>query len=582
MWFTQEASVGLKSIDKWGNPHFYTQDAGLNEELTIVRTGNQGIYAGSNDASSYLYYMSYGDSVFRNISRQVDFSYSGDLRIEDIAEDGDTIWLATSIGVLRQTKTEVTKVYFEQKFDNLLVKTIKKQANSPYVWFSNAYGLIQYNLVSGEYNVYDESHGLPSNTINTRGLIVNDDGIWVGTASGLAFSDYNFLNLEKTPKPSVVQFIVDNKTIKTTKFPYHELPSNPYIEIVISSPSYPSNKLRYQYKLENGAKPAEWTDVPDGNLLALSKLHSGKHALAFRAKKLGNYDWSEPVFFRFHIKTSLYETWYFKSTILLLAIFLILMTRYITSVFLKKRQVELEKLVNERTVELASANENLLMRNQELDQFVYSTSHDLSAPLKSIRGLINIANYETSADEQKSLLKRMNESVVKLEKFIKDVISYSRNARLEIKKETILLNDMVQEVLEHISNLDNFHKIKFTIDIPPNTAFVGDETRIRIILNNLISNAVKFQRTDESHLPEVYIAYRWRANKHTIVVRDNGQGIPNEFLDKIFHMFYRANYTSDGSGLGLYILKETVQKLDGEVKVESREGSGSEFSVSFP
>jgi signal transduction histidine kinase len=176
----------------------------------------------------------------------------------------------------------------------------------------------------------------------------------------------------------------------------------------------------------------------------------------------------------------------------------------------------------------------------------------------------------------------MNDSVFKLEKFIREVISYSRNARLEIKAEPIRLHSMVLEILDHISNLEHFDKIKFSLDIDDHTIIHSDETRIKIILNNLISNAVKFQRFEEVDIPKVGISYRGENGMHEIRVWDNGQGIPPEFVDKIFNMFYRANVSSDGSGLGLYILKETVHKLNGEIKVKSEEGAGSEFIISLP
>jgi signal transduction histidine kinase len=196
--------------------------------------------------------------------------------------------------------------------------------------------------------------------------------------------------------------------------------------------------------------------------------------------------------------------------------------------------------------------------------------------------LINIANYEQDIKAQKSLLDRMNESVIKLETFIRDVISYSRNARLDVKQTQIKLKSLVQEILDHISNLDNFHKIKFDIQVDEHVVIDSDETRVKIILNNLLSNAVKFQRFGEERMPLVRVSYWYENAQHHIKVSDNGHGISEEYQDKIFNMFYRANVTSDGSGLGLYILKETLKKLQGDVEVTSKEGVGSEFIVSFP
>ncbi len=579
LWFTQEASVGLKKIDLNGNIHFYAREQGLPEELTIVRMGTNGIYAGSNTVESYLYFKAYDDTIFRKFTKPINFSYEGALRIEDICEYKGVIWLASSVGLLRQDDQSIEKVDIGERFNNLLVKTVKCQENTPYVWFANAYGLVQYNSETGEFNIYDESEGLPSNTINTRGLLVSNDGVWVGTASGLAFAHNIFREAQSTPSPRIIRFGVDNKNFRVGSQNKNAISPNPFIEILISAPTYPSNKVRYQYRMDD---EENWQEMPAGNLLTFPKLTGGDYTLAFRAKKLGNYSWSPATYLSFTIRKAIYETWWFRLLIIFSVVILIIITRYITSYLLRKRQLELEMLVNERTAELAMANENLLARNQELDQFVYSTSHDLSAPLKSIRGLINLAKYENTSESQNSLLYKMNESVIKLEKFIKDVISYSRNTRMEITHEPIELKKLVQERLENISNLESFGTIEVIIDIPDDLTIDCDETRLRIILNNLLTNAVKFQRFDIEPEPFVLIRYRLVNNNHEITVRDNGHGISSELQHRIFDMFFRANVSADGSGLGLYILKQTVAKLNGQVSLVSEEGMGSEFTITLP
>jgi signal transduction histidine kinase/ligand-binding sensor domain-containing protein len=579
VWFTQEASKGLKMLDADGNLKLFNEHHGLQGGLTIVRPGKEGVYAGSNSSEAYLYHKNDNDTIFNNISLHIGFDYQGDFRIEDIAASEDAIWLATTVGLLRQTPEKLEKILLDKKFDDLLVKAVRIQEGTPFIWFNNAYGLIQYNYETNEYNIYDESHGLPSNTINTRAISISTDVIWLGTASGLAFSDFNFGTLEKTPEPYMIGFNADGRQYKSSDLKINKLPSHSYVEIIVSAPSYPSNKLRYQYKLN---AETLWSDIPVDGMMSYSKLRSGNYSISFRAKKIGNYQWSNIRTYQFTVEKAFYETWYFYLAVLVLIVLLISITRLITTRLLRQRQQELARLVEERTAELAEVNASLRARNQELDQFVYSTSHDLSAPLKSIRGLINIANYESDINAQKSLLERMSRSVIKLEIFIRDVISYSRNARLDIVKSEIDLKCLVLEILDHISNLEYFHKIEFDIQIDEDCKIWSDETRLKIILNNLISNAVKFQRFEEEVIPVVGIHYKFELGRHHIKVCDNGQGIAPEYMDKIFDMFYRANITSDGSGLGLYILNETIKKLNGEVTVQSEEGKGSEFVVSFP
>lgn len=579
LWFTQEAAVGLKRIDSNGNVEYFSEANGLEEDLTVVKLNEKGVFTGSNSSKSYLYYKSYEDSVFQNISHPIEFNDKGDLRIEDMAFDRDTIWLATSVGLLKHTKGKVEKLKLDARFDNLLVSIVRHKEGSPFLWFSNAYGLIQYNLKTKEYNIYDETHGLPSNSISARGLII-DDRIWLGTSSGVAYSDYNFNNLEETPKPFVVEFYADDKRYNPSNYEVIQLPSKSYVEIVVSSPAYPSNKIRYQYKI--GGSDNQWIDLSSGNLITFSQPQSGLYNISFRAKKYGNYKWSNENEFEFIVKKAFYETLWFKFLVILLAALLILGTRLLTTTILRRQQKALEILVDERTEELAIANKNLLERNQELDQFVYSTSHDLVAPLKSMQGLINIAKYENDPEQQKSILEKMGSSVVKLEKFIKDVISYSRNARLAVVNQPIKLYSLVQDILDNISGLSIFDEIDFIISINNDCEISSDETRIKIILNNLITNAVKFQKLENGHKPWVKISYEFYEMRHVLIVEDNGQGIEEKYKEDIFNMFFRANTSSDGSGLGLYILKSTIDKLNGEASIESEVGVGSKFTISFP
>ena len=579
VWLTQEAGIGLKEIDSNYAVKVYGKEQGLDTELTVVRANEKGIYAGANNATGYLYFKKYGESTFTNSSKPFSPAIDGEFRVEDLAFDGDTVWLATSLGLFKQTPKAIERVDLEAKFANIFTKMVRHQPNTPYIWFANSFGLIQYNKLTGEYNLYDESHGLPSNSINNHGLLFTDNGVYVGTANGLAYSDYNFNNLKKTPAPHIVRFTADDKSYSYTELSDRKLPSNPHLELVLSSPVYPGNKVHYQYKF-NG--DSVWYPVPENGILTFSKLGSGHYSFSFRAKRYGNFTWSDPSRIEFTIEKAFYETFFFRLAVIITALVLIIITRYATTRILRKRQTDLERLVTERTNQLAKTNLDLMERNRELDQFVYSTSHDLSAPLKSIRGLINIANYETDPEMQKVLLKRMDASVVKLEKFIKDVINYSRNVRLELEKKPVKLKPLVEEILDNISHVDYFHEINISVNIEESVEVETDETRMRIILNNLISNAVKFQRIHQESYPEVVISYKWANDTHIIRVKDNGHGIPQKLQGKIFDMFFRANTTSDGSGLGLYILKETVHKLGGEIRVTSEEGAGSEFTVFLP
>ncbi|NJM26469.1 MAG: HAMP domain-containing histidine kinase [Bacteroidia bacterium] len=180
-------------------------------------------------------------------------------------------------------------------------------------------------------------------------------------------------------------------------------------------------------------------------------------------------------------------------------------------------------------------------------------------------------------------LDMMERSVRKLESFIKDVISYSRNARLPVKNEPINFDLLVRSLLDDHQFAPNFGSIEFKLANERVTEIFSDETRLRIILNNLISNAIKFHDLSALHKkPFVLIKASGNDGHLVLTVEDNGRGIHEDYVNLIFNMFFRATDSVQGSGLGLYIMKETVHKLGGTVEVTSELGVGTRFIVTFP
>jgi len=241
----------------------------------------------------------------------------------------------------------------------------------------------------------------------------------------------------------------------------------------------------------------------------------------------------------------------------------------------------LKSLNHHNALELVENNVLLSKTNAELDRFVYSTSHDLRAPLTSIMGLINITLDTQNPSEVKRYLALMKDRVHSLDDFIKDITDYSRNNRLEVKREHVKLADLAHEVWESLKFSPEAENIDFKIDIPGDVYIESDKNRLRVIINNLISNAVRYHDLKKDNQ---YIRFKYHMNGRVsyIQVEDNGQGIASEYHNKIFDMFFRASETSKGSGLGLYIVKEALMKLSGTIRLESTVGVGTTFTVMLP
>jgi PAS domain S-box-containing protein len=230
--------------------------------------------------------------------------------------------------------------------------------------------------------------------------------------------------------------------------------------------------------------------------------------------------------------------------------------------------------------EILSKNVQLAKTNEELDRFVYSASHDMRAPLSSLLGLINISEKTDNVNELHAYLQMMKGRIKTMEGFIKEVTDYSRNTRLDLVLEKTDLEEVIRDVTQNLSDMTT-GKVRIEIDLPEKIILLTDANRLRVILNNLISNAYKYHRLDQ---PDPYIYFSAKRNNNQVVVNvtDNGFGIEPDYHHKIFDMFFRASIKSEGSGLGLYIVKETIQKMGGTIWVESVPGQGSTFTFAIP
>ena len=219
----------------------------------------------------------------------------------------------------------------------------------------------------------------------------------------------------------------------------------------------------------------------------------------------------------------------------------------------------------------------------KLDRFVYSTSHDLRAPLASILGLINLTELENEPipAEIVRYLQMMKERVNSLDSFIQDIIDYSRNSRIELVLANVNFTELIDDVIQHNRYLENAQKVKIIANININKPLNLDKNRISSVLNNLLSNAIKYNDLSKDN-PTVEINARLDNDKLVVTVSDTGRGIRDEIKDKVFNMFYRGTDKADGSGLGLYIAREMVQKMNGALTFTSKAGKGTTFTVSLP
>lgn len=264
----------------------------------------------------------------------------------------------------------------------------------------------------------------------------------------------------------------------------------------------------------------------------------------------------------------------------------------------KVKQVneKLEQLVEVRTKALAEANDQLQVENQEhiktanqltvinreLDQFVYRASHDLKGPLASLMGLFNIARGELE-DNPVALryLDLMERSGSRLDNILVDLIEVTQVKQGKTEFEPIIPQELVAEVFELLQDKPGYEKMVFEKDIPEGLVLVSDKKLIRSIFQNFIENSAKY-RDPQKENPKSSVFVRLEGDFFMIRVSDNGIGIEDHLKDKVFQMFFRGTHQAGGSGLGLYIVKQAIEKLGGSLEMETEFGKGTTMTARIP
>ncbi|TAE72205.1 MAG: PAS domain-containing sensor histidine kinase [Bacteroidetes bacterium] len=237
------------------------------------------------------------------------------------------------------------------------------------------------------------------------------------------------------------------------------------------------------------------------------------------------------------------------------------------------------QLVTDRE-KLLDISEELQARNFELDQIMYKTSHDIRSPITSVLGLLNLLDDEEKSETITQYLSFLRKRVNDLDRFTKMMLEHGKSQRAEVVADKIDFELLINHALDELKYHPNFSTLKLSVNIKneKNIEFKTDEFRLKIVLANLISNAIKYQNTNlENSFLDIDIVIE--EHKCKVVLKDNGIGIEEKYISKIFDMFFRATDKCEGSGLGMYIVKQTIKKLEGNISLESELNKGT--TVSF-
>ncbi|MFZ6009171.1 MAG: ATP-binding protein [Bacteroidota bacterium] len=236
---------------------------------------------------------------------------------------------------------------------------------------------------------------------------------------------------------------------------------------------------------------------------------------------------------------------------------------------------ELEDKVASRTRELA-------MINQELDTFLYRSSHDIRRPITTLLGLHQVARHVIRDDQANLLFDKVVETARNMDNMLfKMQMVYELN-RPAFELQPVNLNQLIENSVQYFSNEMIQSQVASHVQLRDSITIISNVVLLKIIVRNLIENAIYFRKTQMGAQPFVNISLQETSGQAEIVISDNGIGVEEKYQHQIFDLYFRGSQASKGNGLGLYLVQKAVNKLRGAITMISDYGVGTSFTISFP
>lgn len=263
----------------------------------------------------------------------------------------------------------------------------------------------------------------------------------------------------------------------------------------------------------------------------------------------------------------------------IITLFLLLLAISFYSIARKMRKQRSSLLQSNQ--ELSEQKKLIEEQNQQLDIFAYRASHDIKGPLKSITALSSLGQMSVKDPEALQLFGLINASSVKLDNLVTEMLLLAKDAKAELSIVSLNTNHVIEEILRELKNIEGYEGMEITQSLVPHLDIQTDRTLFHSIVQNLIENAIKYSdKTKDKRM--LHISTHLDNDTFEISFKDNGIGIDTPYHEKVFSSFFRNSQDSNGTGLGLYIVKQNIIKLGGSIALQSKLGEGSTFTVHLP
>ncbi|HEY8402624.1 MAG TPA: two-component regulator propeller domain-containing protein [Cytophagaceae bacterium] len=510
--------------------------------------------------------------------------------ILDITEDSKgNFWFATmgnGLVLFNRDNGSYKAFTTDDGLTNNCIKSIVED-NMENLWLSTNNGITRFNITTYKCKGYTIKDGVPPSSFYFNSKFKDEDGkIYFGANNGFLTIDPKMTSENKKIPPVVLtEFKLFNQAVhpgeKDSPLKYH-ISATKEINL-----SYNQNSIAFDFASLNFNSPQNnkysyilegfdetWTTPGPYRSATYTNLNPGTYIFKVKGSNNDNVWNEEGAFVKIILHPPFWETWWFNLFVISSIILIIyLLHKWRTNLILEKNLL-LEETVKLRTSELKEANE-------QLESFVYKASHDIKGPLKSIIGLTTIGKVDVQkGGDPINYFDHILKSTSKLDKLLYDLLEVTKVKQATLKFEKISFKEIVSDALYSFENFPGYEKMEFILNIQDTEEFYSDKKLLYSLIQNLIENPIKYL---DPQKPKNSLTINITANENyaNLAFTDNGIGISEDNLKKVFDMFYKVNDGSNGTGLGLYIVKKTVEKLHGTIRVESTPGIGSTFYVNL-
>lgn len=473
------------------------------------------------------------------------------------------LWIGHQNGITRFMPRKEKFTFFESKGTNVLGEI----TNMACVKATGDQLLIGTDIGLAIYNPHADKPSNEGPIINLSGVLLNlqktDWSVYTDSISGFDKIPYNLV------------------------LPYNKNHLTFQVNGVSLKPD--ADKIIYQYKL-NGFEN-EWSLRTNEPFITYANLPPGKYSLQVRAGTQKGV-WTEmKVPYHFEVEKPYWLSWWFIAVSVIGLLLLIVAIILIRTDKLKQQREKLRKDKSILEAEIKQriiaqdkqklVEEKLKQTNQELNNFIYRSSHDLRGPISTVKGLTQLGTVEVKDPLAQKFFGMILDRTNVLDSILKNLINIVEIIEGELVISKIDIKALIGEVIEEVGKELEVSDIKFKIEIEESDTFYNDYNLLKSVLFSIVENAVKYKKKNVEN--QVFIDISFNENRELIgKITDNGIGIPQEVMPKIYDMFYRGTDESKGSGLGLYTSKKILSKLKGTINITSNYNLYTTVEICIP